>query len=91
MDRLTVYNEFGDIELRLVGREGRSLLQVTDIRRGGRVTLDPLELEALTRLSREDLRLLVDPSQTGLAHRIGTMATDELVPGDGDIVIDGIA
>lgn len=40
-------------------------LRITDTRRRTEILLDPLELEALTRIDREQLRELIDPSDWG--------------------------
>lgn len=63
---MQIRNEFAVVDLTIRESEGGSVLQVRDILRGTTITLDALELEALTRLRHADFGPLVDPSFTGL-------------------------
>ncbi|HZU16695.1 MAG TPA: hypothetical protein VFD01_08900 [Candidatus Dormibacteraeota bacterium] len=82
--RLLVRNEFASVALERDPGAGEALVRVLDLRTGRAVSLDPLELEALTRLTRDDLTALVDPSFAGLGGARRTPAGIELVPGEGE-------
>lgn len=80
--QLVVANEFATVVVEQTF--GGSLLHIRDSRTGCALSLDPLELEALTRLTREDLSTFVDPSFRGLAGQREPEETLELVPGEGE-------
>lgn len=79
--RMRLDNEFATVDLELM--RGGQILRVTDSRTGLYIDLDPLEVEALTRLGPDDLDLLVSPSFLGLSGGV-IAADDELVPGEGE-------
>jgi hypothetical protein len=74
-----VQNEFASVSVEL--DPSGYYLHITDLRSGLAVTLDPLELEALTRLGREDRRSMVDPSFLGFSAESGYL---DLAPGEGE-------
>ena len=82
---MVVRNEFATVLLEPEGEADQSVVRITDLRTGRQVSLDPLELEALTRLSRDDLTILVDPSFPGLAGDRRFELREELVPGEGEM------
>ena len=77
--RFRVQNEFASVGVEL--DESGVYLHITDLRSGVGVSLDPLELEAITRLGPSDRRSMVDPSFLGLTSDGGFI---ELVPGEGE-------
>jgi hypothetical protein len=86
-DVLIVDNEFASVRLRLV--EGnRSLLRIENARTGEAVTFDPLELEALTRLTRHELTLLASPQFAGIDGR-RDLTPGDLLPGEDEIAHPG--
>ncbi len=84
-------NEFASVVLERDPDARGALLRVLDLRTGRAVSLDPLELEALTRLTRDDLTALVDPSFPGFAGGRRTPDGIELVPGEGEEDLEGEA
>ena len=77
--RFRVQNEFASVGVELDA--SGVYLHITDLSSGVGVSLDPLELEAITRLGPSDRRSMVDPSFLGLASDGGFI---ELVPGEGE-------
>jgi hypothetical protein len=77
--RFRVQNEFASVGIELDA--SGCYLHITDLRSGVAVTLDPLELEALTRLGPDDRRSMVDPSFLGLTTEGGFL---DLAPGEGE-------
>jgi hypothetical protein len=58
-------NEFARVRVELDETALGDRLRVIDLRRGVEAHLDPLEVEALTRATHEQLRALVDPAAVG--------------------------
>ena len=81
---MLIRNEFATVALEPDPSADRTLVRITDVRTGRQVSLDPLELEALTRLTRDDLSVLVDPSFGGLTGE-RHLLREELVPGEGEV------
>jgi hypothetical protein len=77
--RFRVQNEFASVGIELDA--SGAYLHITDLRSGVGVSLDPLELEAITRFGPGDRRSMVDPSFLGLGS---DGAFVELVPGEGE-------
>lgn len=86
---LVVSNEFATVVVTLEGSaEQGPLIRIQDARNGAEVCLDPIELEALTRMRRPDFAVLADPSFGGFdRHGNVLVRADavELVPGEGEI------
>lgn len=87
---LTVSNEFATIVVERVG-DNPALLRISDQRRGRSVVLDPLELEALTRMSRDEIKVLADPSYPGIFGQRPTGADFDGMVGDDEMQIEGIS
>ena len=86
-DPLVIGNEFASVRLRL--EEGnRSLLRIENARTGESVTIDPLELEALTRLTRHELTLLASPQFAGIDGD-RDLTPGDLLPGEDEIAHPG--
>jgi hypothetical protein len=81
---ILVRNEFATVALDRDPGATEALVRIVDMRTGRAVSLDPLELEALTRLTRDDLTALVDPSFPGVRGERPLGARAELVPGEGE-------
>lgn len=77
--RIRVQNEFASVSVELDA--SGYYLRITDLRSGVAVALDPLELEALTRLGPDDRRSMVDPSFLGFTGEGGFL---DLAPGEGE-------
>lgn len=75
-----VGNEFATVAVEYV--RDYSLLRIRDVRSGLSVLVDPLELEAMTRLTREDFSALVDPSFNGVDSSAPHADTSEMLPPD---------
>lgn len=61
-DSVLVRNEFAMVQVRLDSTSHDPLLMIRDMHSGAAIFLDPLELEALTRFTHEQLKPLLDPS-----------------------------
>lgn len=59
-------NEFAMVEVSVREREAGPMLEIVDVENGTSITLDPLELEALTRFPHRALAPLLDPSGTSV-------------------------
>lgn len=77
-------NEFATVAVNRDPGASEALIRILDMRTGRSVALDPLELEALTRLTREDLTALVDPSFPGVTGERMLVEHADLVPGEGE-------
>ena len=64
---LHIFNEFAHVEVHVQPARTGNLLFIRDIQMGTAIALDPLELEALTRIRHEDFGPIVDPSFAGFA------------------------
>ena len=69
---MQIKNEFAIVDLHVQETYGGTLLQIRDIQRGTTITLDALELEALTRLRHADFGALVDPNFEGFQGDTGS-------------------
>lgn len=63
---LQVRNEFAVVDIEVKQTYGGTLLFIRDIQTGASITLDALEVEALTRMRHADFGQIVDPSFEGL-------------------------
>ena len=63
----TISNEFARVAVEVIVTDNGCRLSLRDVRHGTEVVLDPIELEALTRLTPDGLEILVDPSFDGFA------------------------
>lgn len=77
-ERLRVTNEFATVDVRLQQVSSGVVLEIFDPQSGAGIWLDALELEALTRLTVDQRRDLVDPS--------GGRPGREVPETDGDLV-----
>jgi hypothetical protein len=68
MDDAIFRNEFAMVEVRRDEEANSVRLFIRDVATGNSIYLDPLELEALTRLTHEQFGPLVDPSRREAAH-----------------------
>lgn len=59
---MLIRNEFAVVEVNLDESANGPRLCIRDVRTGASIYLDPLELEALTRRSHQDLTQLVNPA-----------------------------
>jgi hypothetical protein len=62
-------NEFAMVEISVRDREAGPMLEIVDAENGTSITLDPLELEALTRFPHRALAPLLDPSGLSVIDR----------------------
>ncbi|MDH6288237.1 hypothetical protein M2275_003143 [Rhodococcus opacus] len=58
-------SEFATVQVSVDRTANGPRLRIVDTRRRTEILLDPLELEALTRLDHDQLRELIDPSEWG--------------------------
>lgn len=63
----TISNEFARVVVEVIVTDNGCRLSVRDVRHGTEVVLDPIELEALTRLTPDGVEILVNPSFDGFA------------------------
>jgi hypothetical protein len=61
-------NEFAMVEVRRNEDANSVRLLIRDVATGNEIYLDPLELEALTRLTHDEFAPLVDPSHRETVH-----------------------
>ncbi|WP_213455080.1 hypothetical protein [Rhizomonospora bruguierae] len=87
---LTASNEFATVLVERVG-DDPALLRISDLRRGRSVVLDPLELEAITRMSRDEIRALADPSYAGTFGQRARGEDFDGMVGDDEMQIEGIS
>lgn len=66
-DSWFIRNEFAMVQVRVDRSSHDPLLMIRDMHSGTTILLDPLELEALTRVSHEELKPLLDPSGPDVA------------------------
>jgi hypothetical protein len=66
--RLRVANEFAAVDIALRDVHNGMVLELSNPQSGERIWLDALEIEALTRLTPDDRRRLVDPSRRVVDH-----------------------
>lgn len=60
--RIVIRNEFAAVSVELAGGPGHESLRIRDLRHGGEIRLDALELERLTWSRHADLAPILDPA-----------------------------
>jgi hypothetical protein len=76
---MRIENEFASVDIVIHRLVNGALMEISDPRSRKRILLDPLELEALTRLTMEERRAHVDPSVRSRAVYVLDDINDGLV------------